>query len=214
MELVESSRKPALAAMPTMVLKPPILNPYGTGLGLPSADSGLGLGFSREARIAQLKADIALASMALESNTSAAAVAVAPRRSSLAMSMDRSKQQEILAALSQTRSLPAGTALSARAPSPSQLVAASAFRAPSPSQLTATTAPSPAVDSHSIQAQLALNQMLLARGQTGAQTLPVDIASLRSTTTASQLEGLKRGLEMPTLPAGDQQQAFKRFKLI
>lgn len=96
LEMVEASRKPT--GQTTM--KAPFLNAAGVMVREPSlaataATTGLGLpaGFSREARIAQLKTDIALASIALET-------APTQRATSL---VGLPEQAHILAALSQTR---------------------------------------------------------------------------------------------------------------
>lgn len=226
LEMVEASRKPshmqATVTRNSLTATKAPLALHTLEAPADSAATAFGLpGLSREARIAQLKADIALASMALESTsttTRAAQLEVPPRRDSLSL-LEHSAQSDILTALSRTASsLPASML---RVPAPSLFAtSAAALRPPSPSSHPLGAPVDP------LQAQMALNQLLLRRSSLlGVQSLPANIASLRSAATApaptpviAQLGSLKRGLEPSPQttpgPAATAHSAHKRLKLI
>lgn len=224
LEMVEASRKPGHMQVAihrnslTATTKSPLAL-HTLEAPADNATAAFGLpGVSREARIAQLKADIALASMALESSSTknkAAQLEVPPRRDSHSL-LEHSAHSDILTALSRTApSLPASVL---RVPASSAaFTSAAAVRPPSPSshQLVAPVDP--------LQAQLALNQLLLRRTSLlGVQSLPGNIASLCSSTIEPAptpvLAQLKRGLEplaqTTPAPASTAYPACKRLKLI
>ena len=98
--MVEASRKPASQnTTKTSLLSPPAMVMVGEPTLHAAAGLGLASSLSREARIAQLKADIAMASMALKTSPSPAVVA-APQAS-----LGLPDQSQLLAALSRAPSL-------------------------------------------------------------------------------------------------------------